>query len=109
MAMSDLPLFGVLAGLEIPDDEFPLADGVVLKKRLQTFSAPLSWPMWRPNPEAAYFTTIDGQRTMLVVFDMKTSADVPGVEPLFMGFNASVDFTPCMNAEDLKSGLSSIK
>jgi hypothetical protein len=28
---------------------------------------------------------------------------------LFMGFNAAVDFTPCMNADDLKSGLSAIK
>jgi len=26
-----------------------------------------------------------------------------------MGLNASVDFTPCMNAEDLKSGLSTVK
>jgi hypothetical protein len=60
--------------------------------------------------EAAYFTTMDGQRTMLVVFDMKANADMPRLaEPLFMGFNAAVDFTPCMNADDLKSGLSAIK
>jgi len=26
-----------------------------------------------------------------------------------MGLNASVDFTPCMNAEDLKAGLSTVK
>jgi hypothetical protein len=60
--------------------------------------------------EAAYFTTMDGERTMLVVFDMKASSDMPRIaEPLFMGLNASVDFTPCMNAEDLKGGLSTIK
>jgi hypothetical protein len=60
--------------------------------------------------EAAYFTTMDGQRTMLVVFDMKTSADMPRIaEPLFAGLNAAVDFTPCMNGEDLKGGLSTIK
>jgi hypothetical protein len=60
--------------------------------------------------EAAYFTTIDGQRTMLVVFDMKASSDMPRIaEPLFMGLNAAVELTPCMNAEDLKGGLSTIK
>jgi hypothetical protein len=30
-------------------------------------------------------------------------------EPLFTVLNASVDFMPCMNAEDLKTGLSTIK
>jgi hypothetical protein len=60
--------------------------------------------------EAAYFTTIDGQRTMLVVFDMKASSDMPRIaEPLFMGLNAAVELTPCMNTEDLKGGLSTIK
>jgi hypothetical protein len=60
--------------------------------------------------EAAYFTTIDGQRTMLVVFDMKASSDMPRIaEPLFMGLNAVVELTPCMNAEDLKGGLSAVK
>ncbi len=60
--------------------------------------------------EAAYFTTMDGDRTMIAVFDLKASSDMPRIaEPLFMGLNASVDFMPCMNAEDLKTGLSGIK
>ncbi len=47
---------------------------------------------------------------MIVVFDLKTAADMPRIaEPLFMGIDASVDFMPCMNAEDLKTGLSAIK
>ena len=59
--------------------------------------------------EAAYFTTIDGHRTMIAVFDLKAASDMPRIaEPLFMGLNASVDFTPCMNADDLKTGLSSL-
>ncbi|HTS39519.1 MAG TPA: hypothetical protein VMH84_03120 [Xanthobacteraceae bacterium] len=58
---------------------------------------------------AAYFTTIDGHRTMIAVFDLKAASDMPRIaEPLFMGLNASVDFTPCMNADDLKTGLSSL-
>jgi hypothetical protein len=62
------------------------------------------------HAEAAYFTTMDGERTMIAVFDMKAASDMPRIaEPLFTGLNASVDFTPCMNADDLKSGLSAIK
>lgn len=59
--------------------------------------------------EAAYFTTMDGYRTMIAVFDLKTTPDMVRIaEPLFMGINASVEFLPCMNADELKSGLSSL-
>jgi len=70
----------------------------IIRKTLETLHA-----------EAAYFTTMDGHRTMIAVFDMKAAADMPRIsEPLFMGLNASIEFMPCMNAEDLKTGLSSI-
>jgi hypothetical protein len=60
--------------------------------------------------EAAYFTTMDGHRTMLAVFDLKSAPDIARIaEPLFMGLDASVEFMPCMNAEELKTGLSSLK
>jgi hypothetical protein len=59
--------------------------------------------------EAAYFTAMDGKRTMLAVFDLKAASDIPRIaEPLFMGLNASVEFIPCMNAEELKTGLAAI-
>jgi hypothetical protein len=59
--------------------------------------------------EAAYFTTMDGKRTMLVVFDLKAVSDMLRIaEPLFMGIDVSVDFMPCMNADDLKGGLSAV-
>ena len=62
------------------------------------------------HAEAAYFTSMDGQRTMIAVFDMRGPSDIPRIaEPLFMGLNASIEFMPCMNAEDLKTGLSTIK
>jgi hypothetical protein len=71
----------------------------IIRKTLETVQA-----------EAAYFTTMDGQRTMIAVFDLKAASDIPRIaEPLFMGLNASVDFMPCMNAEDLKAGLSTVK
>jgi hypothetical protein len=60
--------------------------------------------------EAAYFATTDGLRTMLIVFDLKSPSDIPQIaEPLFLGLNAMVDFSPCMNADDLKTGLSALK
>lgn len=61
------------------------------------------------HPEAAYFATMDGQRTMIVVFDLKATSDIPGIaEPLFMAANATVEFAPCMNADDLRLGLSTL-
>jgi len=58
------------------------------------------------KPEAAYFCAEDGRRTALIVFDLKNTSDIPSIaEPLFMGMNAKVDFTPCMNADDLRVGL----
>ncbi len=63
------------------------------------------------EPEAAYFTTLGGgQRGGFVVFDLKDSSDLPRIaEPFFMGLNATVEFTPVMNADDLKAGLGKMK
>jgi hypothetical protein len=64
----------------------------------------------RLKPEAAYFTTINGQRTALLVFDMKDSNEMPSIaEPFFSGFSAAVTFTPVMTADDLKAGLQKIQ
>ena len=58
------------------------------------------------KPEAAYFFTEDGKRTAELFVDLKDVSQIPAIlEPLFMGFNASVDVTPVMNADDLRSGL----
>jgi hypothetical protein len=66
--------------------------------------------MERLKPEAAYFTTIHGRRTALLVFDLKDSSDMPSIaEPFFSGFNAEVTFSPVMTADDLKAGLGKIQ
>jgi hypothetical protein len=58
------------------------------------------------KPEAAYFCTQDGRRTAFIVFDLQNASDIPSIaEPFFMAFNASVDFSPCMSADDLRIGL----
>lgn len=60
----------------------------------------------RFKPEAAYFGLKDGKRTMFLVFDMKSSQEMPVVaEPYFMGLEAEISFEPVMNAEDLQAGL----
>jgi hypothetical protein len=58
------------------------------------------------QPEAAYFTTIDGKRTALIVFDLKEESQIPSVaEPFFRLLNASIRMSPVMTAEDVRTGL----
>ena len=58
------------------------------------------------KPEAAYFVPHDGQRTAMFFFDMTDASDIPPiVEPLFQKLNASVEFAPAMNLDDLQTGL----
>jgi hypothetical protein len=65
--------------------------------------------MERLRPEAAYFLAEEGMRSGMFVFDLKDSSDIPSIaEPFFAGFNAAVEFTPVMNAEDLKKGLEKV-
>ena len=66
--------------------------------------------MERLRPEAAYFFAEGGMRAGLFVFDLKDSLDIPSIaEPFFSGINASVEFTPVMNADDLKKGLEKVR
>ncbi len=61
------------------------------------------------NPEAAYFFAEDGERAGLMVFDMADPSEIPQIaEQLFMNFDAAVEFTPVMNAEDLQRALAKV-
>jgi hypothetical protein len=61
------------------------------------------------QPEAAYFLPEGGERGGIVFFDMKEPADIARVaETLFQGGDASVEFVPVMNADDLKKALGSL-
>ena len=65
--------------------------------------------MAKTNPEAAYFYAENGKRAGILFFDMREPADVPRIaEMLFRGANASVEFVPVMNADDLKKALTSL-
>jgi hypothetical protein len=62
------------------------------------------------NCEAAYFTEVNGNRTMVFVLDLPSQHMIPAIaEPLFQGFDANVEIHPAMNLDDLKKAISSIK
>lgn len=61
------------------------------------------------KPEAAYFYANDGCRGGHLVFDMADSSQIPLIaEPLFQQHNATVDFTPVMNIDDLQKALANV-
>lgn len=54
------------------------------------------------KPECAYFGDADGKRTGFLVVDIEGMHKIPAIaEPWFLAFNASVQLTPVMTAEDL--------
>ena len=58
------------------------------------------------KPEAQYFCTEGGSRTGYVFFDLADPSDIPPIaEPLFHELNATVEFFPAMNGDDLGAGL----
>jgi hypothetical protein len=59
------------------------------------------------NCEAAYFTEVNGNRTMVLVLDLPSPDMIPAIaEPLFQGFDANVEIHPAMNLDDLKKAVS---
>lgn len=62
------------------------------------------------QPEASYFLTLDGCRSCIMVFDLKDPSDIPSIsETFFLNLNAKVEFSPVMNADDLKKGLTKLE
>ena len=59
----------------------------------------------RFQPEAFYAFAEEGQRAILMVFDMADTSQIPVLtEPLFQQGKAKVTMIPCMNLEDLEKG-----
>jgi len=58
------------------------------------------------KPESAYFAASDGKRGGLMVFDMSNPSQIPQIaEPLFANLDATVEFVPVMNSDDLRKAL----
>jgi hypothetical protein len=62
------------------------------------------------KPEALYFTERDGKRGGTMVVDLPDPSKIPAIaEPLFLVFDAAVNFHPVMTADDLgRAGLEEI-
>jgi hypothetical protein len=62
------------------------------------------------KPEAAYFTDRNGQRSAVLILDLKDASKIPSLmEPWFLVFNAAVEIHPIMAAEELaRAGLDSL-
>ncbi len=55
------------------------------------------------QPEAAYFTDVDGTRGGFLVVDMEDASQIPAItEPLFLQVGATVHMQPVMTPEDLR-------
>jgi hypothetical protein len=55
------------------------------------------------QPEAVYFTDVEGTRGGVVVVNMEDASQIPAmVEPLFLGVGATVQMHPVMTPEDLR-------
>ncbi len=55
------------------------------------------------QPEAAYFTDVEGTRGGFLVVNMEDASQIPAMtEPLFLGLGATVHMQPVMTPEDLR-------
>ena len=78
-----------LLRISIPTDagNETIADGTLPKILMAT--------MEKLETEAAYFFTESGERTAMVVFDMKDASEIVMIgEPLFSGLGAALEFSP---------------
>lgn len=59
--------------------------------------------------EAAYFSTVRGQRGGYVVVNLNDASEIPKIaEPFFLWLNADIDFIPVMLLSDLEKAGPSI-
>jgi hypothetical protein len=62
------------------------------------------------KPEAAYFTTDNGQRAGFIFLDLQDASQIPAIaEPWFLAFNATIDIHPVMIPDDLSRAGSAIE
>ena len=75
-----------------------IADGSLQRTHVAMFE--------KLKPEAAYFWPEDGKRAGMMIIDMADASEIARIaEPLFTQLNASVQFVPVMNADDLKKSI----
>ena len=62
------------------------------------------------NPEAAYFTDMDGARGGYLVINMDDASQIPAMaEPLFLRLGATIELHAMMTVEDLEKGFPALE
>ena len=62
------------------------------------------------KPEAAYFLPQNGKRSAILILNLEDASQIPAVaEPWFLAFNAEIEATPVMLAEDLQRAAPAIQ
>jgi hypothetical protein len=62
------------------------------------------------QPEAAYFTPMEGARGGYILINMDDASQIPAItEPLFLGLGATVEFYPVFTLEDVPATTESIE
>jgi hypothetical protein len=62
------------------------------------------------EPEAAYFSDIEGARGGYIVVNMDDAFQIPAMaEPLFLGLGATIQVHPVMTPDDLVKGTPAIE
>jgi hypothetical protein len=74
------------------------------------FGAKMHKLLKKIKAEAAYFTTIDGDRGAHIYVKMDDASQIPAIaEPFFLWLHASVTFAPVMRPADLAKAAPGIK
>jgi hypothetical protein len=74
------------------------------------FGAKMHKLLKKIKAEAAYFTTIDGQRGGHIYLKMDDASQIPAIaEPFFLWLHAEVTFSPVMRPVDLAKAAPGIK
>lgn len=80
-----------------------LAEEGTLSKTIQSIIDDL-------EPEAAYFSLSNGDRTAYIFVDIEDASEIPAfAEPFFLALEANLEIVPVMTAEDLKKADPAIK
>lgn len=82
--------------------EIPTAAGNAAFKK-GTFVQAMQEVLGKVQPEAAYFTTVNGCRGGYIVFNLDDVTKIPSIaEPLFQAMDAKLEFTPCFTPQELE-------
>lgn len=87
----------MLLQIKIPNEDFndAVREGEAGKKIHRILEA--------ANPEAVYFTELDGQRGAIMIVNVDDASEIPAYsEPWFLEFDAEVEFKVAMTPEDLE-------